>query len=88
MAASPPTNQATEEWIKHIAMKEGGGTREREGKGGKEGGESCGKEKVTSVLRLGFSVASDVDKISCSTRGTSVHSLHHALRHDIAAALN
>ena len=65
---------------------EGGGTRKREG--GKEGGESCGEEKVTSVLRLGFSVASDVDNISCSTRGTSVHSLHHALRHDIAATLN
>ena len=43
---------------------------------------------LTSVLKLGFSLARAVDSISCSTRGVSVVSVVQQFRHDIAAALN
>ena len=43
---------------------------------------------LTSVLKLGFSLARAADSISCSTRGVSVVSVVQQFRHDIAAALN
>ena len=42
---------------------------------------------LTSVLRLGFSVASDGANRSCSTRETNPISPTHVLRHAVPAAL-